>query len=335
MWENIKFKILEDKSMKLSVVSSALGGMTLDESLAYLKGLGVQQFELGVGGYPGKKHADALVLCRDEAKRNELVATFEKHGMEISALAVHGNCVHPNKEIAKTFEDDFRAACILAGQLGVEKIITFSGCPGSDEFAVQPSWVTCSWPNEYLEVIDYQWNKVLIPYWQEAVKFAESCGVKKICLEMHPGFCVYNPETLLRLRDAVGTMIGANLDPSHLIWQGMDVVDVVHTLGDAIYYFHAKDTEMNASNVRKNGVLDYKTYADLSKRSWVFRTMGYGSDALMWKKVISALKVVGYDDTISIEHEDALMSPKEGLEKAVCFVQSVIITEKPTAMWWI
>ena len=321
--------------MKLSVVSGALGAMSLDESLGYLRSLGVTQFELGVGGYPGTKHADAKILSVDEAKRKELTDTFKKHGMEISALSVHGNCVHPNKEIAAQFEADFRAACVLAGQLGVEKIVTFSGCPGSDPDAKQPSWVTCPWPNEYLEVLDYQWNEVLIPYWREAVKFASAAGVKKIALEMHPGFAVYNPETLLRLRREVGDLIGANLDPSHLIWQGMDIVEVINTLGDAIYYFHAKDTLLNSYNIRKNGVLDTKPYANVGERSWVFRTMGYGNDDITWKKILSQLLVVGYDGTISIEHEDSLMSAKEGLEKAITFLKDKIVYEKPGEMWWV
>ena len=320
--------------MKLSVVSGALGEMSLDESLGYLKSLGVTQFELGVGGYPGTKHADAKILSVDKAAREELLATFKKHGMEISALSVHGNSIHPNKKIAKSFEEDFRAACIFAGQIGVDRIVTFSGCPGSDPKAEQPSWVTCPWPNEYLDVLNYQWNEVLIPYWREAVKFAEANGVKRIALEMHPGFMVYNPETLLRLREAVGRTIGANLDPSHLFWQGMDIIDVINTLGDAIYYFHAKDTLLNEHNVRKNGVLDTKPYSDLKGRSWVFRTMGYGNDAAYWKKIISQLLVVGYDDSISIEHEDSLMSPKEGLEKAISFLQDKIVTEKPGGAWW-
>ncbi len=321
--------------MKLSVVSGALGGMSLDESLAYLSSIGVKQFELGVGGYPGTKHADAKILSKDEGERKKLLDTFKKYDMEISALSVHGNSIHPNKKIAASFEEDFRAACVLAGQIGVETIVTFSGCPGSDPKAEQPSWVTCAWPNEYLTVLDYQWNEVLIPYWREAVKFAAANGVKKIALEMHPGFMVYNPETCLRLREAVGDIIGANLDPSHLIWQGMDIVEVINYLGDAIYYFHAKDTLLNLHNVRKNGVLDTKRYSDLKNRSWVFRTMGYGNDGATWKKIISQLLVVGYDGSISIEHEDSLMSPKEGLEKAVSFLKDKIVYEKPGAEWWI
>ncbi|MBQ8881969.1 MAG: sugar phosphate isomerase/epimerase [Clostridia bacterium] len=321
--------------MKLSVVNGVFGGMSLDESLEFLSSMGVPQLELGVGGYPGTVHADAKVLIKDKAKRDALMATFEKYGMSISALSVHGNCVHPNKKIAASFQKDFEAACILAGQLGVDTVVTFSGCPGSDDKAKQPSWVTCPWPNEYLEVLDYQWNEVLIPYWKTAANYAKVHGVKKIALEMHPGFCVYNPETLLRLRSAVGDMIGANLDPSHLLWQGMDIVEVIYELGDAIYYFHAKDTLLIDHNVKKNGVLDTKGYGDVKNRSWVFRTMGYGTDDVTWKKILSALLVMGYDGSISIEHEDSLMSPKEGLSKAVNFLKDKIVVEKPGEMWWV
>lgn len=318
--------------MQLSVVNGVFGGMTLDESLKYLSDRGVHQLELGVGGYPGTVHADAKVLIHDEEGRRRLMETFEKYGATISALSVHGNCVHPNKAIAAKFEEDFEAACVLAGQIGVKRIVTFSGCPGGDPKSVQPNWVTCAWPPEYLDILEYQWKKVLIPYWKKAVKFAAANGVEKIALEMHPGFCVYNPETLLKLRAAVGPMIGANLDPSHLIWQGMDIVEVIRYLGDAIYYFHAKDTEMIMPNVRKNGVLDTKHYSDFANRSWVFRTMGYGTDN--WKQILSALKVAGYDDSISIEHEDGLMTATEGLDKAIDYLKGMIIVGGKADMWW-
>lgn len=318
--------------MQLSVVNGVFGGMSLDESLKFLADHGVHQLELGVGGYPGTVHADAKKLIHDQKGREELMSTFKKYNSTISAIAVHGNCVHPNKEIAAKFEEDFEAACVLAGQIGIKRIVTFSGCPGGDPAAQQPNWVTCAWPPEYLDILDYQWNQVLIPYWKKAVEFAAKNGVEKIALEMHPGFCVYNPETLLKLRAAVGPMIGANLDPSHLIWQGMDIVEVIHYLGDAIYYFHAKDTEMNMANVRKNGVLDTKHYGDFEHCSWVFRTLGYGTDN--WRKIISALKIVGYDDSISIEHEDGLMQPLEGLEKAISYIQPMLIVGGKAKMWW-
>ncbi len=322
--------------MKISVVSGILGGYSLDESLEYLAGLGVDEFELGVGGYPGKAHADALVLSKDKAARERLLETFQKHNMGISALSVHGNCVHPNREMAQKFEADFEAACILAGQIGIDRIVTFSGCPGSDPAAQQPSWVVCAWPPEYPEMLEYQWNDVLIPYWEKAVRFAQDNGVRRIALEMHPGFCVYNPKTCLRLRSAVGDLIGANIDPSHLFWQGMDILEVIRTLGEAkaIYYFHAKDTQLVMHNVRKNGVLDPTSFTQFSDRSWMFRTLGYGHDIGEWKQILSMLRVAGYDDSVSIEHEDGLMAPKEGLEKAIKLLRESIVREGNTNMWW-
>ncbi len=244
--------------------------------------------------------------------------------------------MHPNKETAAKFEADFEAACVLAGQIGIDRIVTFSGCPGSDPDAKQPSWVTCAWPSEYPQVLEWQWNEVLIPYWKKAVRFAADHGVKRIALEMHPGFCVYNPATCLRLREAVGDLIGANIDPSHLYWQGMDMLEVIRLLGEkkAIYYFHAKDTQMMPHNVRKNGVLDTKSFTMAADRAWVFRTLGYGHGAKEWKQIISMLKIMGYDDSVSIEHEDGLMSPKEGLEKAISFLKECVITQDNTNMWW-
>lgn len=175
----------------------------------------------------------------------------------------------------------------------------------------------------------------MIPYWKETVKFAESHGIKKIALEMHPGFCVYNPETMLKLRKAVGSdILGANFDPSHLFWQGIDPVAAIRELGDAIQYVHAKDSKVDAINTAMHGVLDTKHYTDEIHRSWIFRTVGYGHDFSVWKDIVSNLKLVGYDDVLSIEHEDSLMSPTEGLEKAVKFLKDVLIFEKSGDIWW-
>ena len=322
--------------MKISVVSSILADFSLEESLKYLSGLGVEQFELGVGGYPGKAHADALILHKDKAAREKLMETFQKYNMSISALAVHGNCVHPNREIAAKFEADFEAACILGGQLGIDRIVTFSGCPGSDKSAQLPAWVTCAWPPDYQQSLEYQWNEVLIPYWKKATAFAKDCGISRIALEMHPGFCVYNPATCLRLRAAAGELIGANVDPSHLFWQGMDILEVIRELSQAgaLYYFHAKDTQMLEHAVRCNGVLDTTSFTKIKDRAWTFRTLGYGHDALLWKQIFSMLKIFGYDDTISIEHEDGLMTPREGLEKAVAFLKELIIFDEGGASGW-
>ena len=254
--------------------------------------------------------------------------------MEISALSCHGNPVHPQKEIAASYDKTIRDTILLAEKLGLHQINTFSGCPGDCETSLHPNWVTCPWPEDFSEVLKWQWEKVLIPYWKDLVPFAKKHGVNKIALELHPGFCVYNTESLLKLRDAVGEEIGANLDPSHLIWQGMDPVAVIKKLGDAIFHFHAKDTKIDKYNTAVNGVLDTKHYSDEMHRSWIFRSVGYGNDLLYWKDIISALRLVGYDYAISIEHEDSLMSQNEGLSKAVDFLKQVITVENVGDMWW-
>ena len=321
--------------MKLSVLANCYGSKTLDETLSIFAGMGVEAVEIGAGGYPGKAHCNPAVLLNNEDEYKKFMATFEKYGIEPCALACHGNPIHPNKEIAASFEADFRDAVLLAEKMGLDTVITFSGCPGDHEGAKYPNWVTCPWPEDFLAILDYQWNEVLIPYWKEEVKFANAHGVTKIALEMHPGFCVYNPETLLKLRAAVGPTIGANFDPSHLIWQGIDPVAAIRELEGAIYHFHAKDTKVDQINTAKNGVLDTKHYGDELHRAWVFRAIGYGNDVAYWKDIASALRLVGYDKVMSIEHEDSLMSIDEGLTKAVEVLKQVIIKEpKPGSMAW-
>ena len=320
--------------MKLSVLAVALADRSLDEALKFLKERGVQQVEIGCGGYPGKAHCDPQVLLNDEKKLQEFKDTFAKYDLSIAALSTHGNAVHPNVSIAKAFHDDFVNAVLLAEKLGVDRIVTFSGCPGGSPVDQQPNWVTCAWPPEYQDILEYQWNEVLIPYWKKTAAFAAEHGIKKIAFEMHPGFCVYNPETMLRIRAAVGDILGANFDPSHLFWQGIDPVRAIRELGDAIYFFHAKDTAIDEYNVAANGVLDSKHFSDVKKRAWVFRTIGYGHDAKVWKDMMSALRIVGYDGPVSIEHEDGLMSGEEGLSKAIEFLKSVLIYEAPGEMYW-
>lgn len=320
--------------MKLSVLAVALADRPLAEALQFLKERGVQQVEVGCGGYPGKAHCDPAVLLSDPKKLQAFKDTFARSGLTISALSAHGNAVHPVPEIAKAYHEDFVNAVLLAEKLGVDRVVTFSGCPGGSPADRQPNWVTCAWPPEYQEIKKYQWEDVLLPYWDKTAAFAREHGINKIAFEMHPGFCVYNPETMLRIRAAIGDTLGANFDPSHLFWQGIDPVRTIRQLGDAIYFFHAKDTALDEQNVAVNGVLDSKHFSDVKNRSWVFRTIGYGHDAKVWKDMMSALRIVGYDGPISIEHEDGLMSGEEGLSKAIKFLQDVLMFEDPGEMYW-
>ena len=321
--------------MKLCVLANLYAKKPLEEVLGIMRDLGVDAVEIGCGGYPGKDHCDPEVLLNDDAKLKEWCGLFDKYGIELAALSCHGNPVHPDKKIAEAYDRDFRNACLLAEKVGVDTIITFSGCPGDHPGAKYPNWVTCLWPDDFLAILDYQWNEVLIPYWKEAAAFAKSHGVTHVALELHPGFCCYNTETLLKLRAAVGDVIGANFDPSHLVWQGMEPAAAIRMLGDAIYHVHAKDTKIDKINTARIGVLDTKHYSDEINRAWVFRSVGYGHDAAWWRDLVDNLRLVGYDKVLSIEHEDSLMSIDEGLGKAVSTLKEVIMKDpKPSTMAW-
>ena len=319
--------------MKLGIQGNYFSGLPLEEALQTCNRLGLAAIELKTPGYPQSAQIDINTLLSEVSEVKKLKEKLEQHNLFISALSCSGNHVHPQKNIREPFQDLFKRTIVLAEKMGIERLITFSGCPGDSPSSQYPNWVTCPWPDDFLKVLDYQWNEVLLPYWTATAKFAKDHGVK-ICFEMHPGFCVYNPETFLKLRDKAGDNVGLNFDPSHLFWQGIDPVEVIKALGKSIFHMHAKDSFVDKKNVRMNGVLDTKHYKNVAERAWTFRTVGYGNSAEKWKDIISSLRVAGYDYVLSIEHEDCLMSREEGLQKAIDFLKPMIITEAATEMWW-
>ena len=319
--------------MRVGVFTALLSQMSLDDVLKKLKSTGVNTVELGTGNYPGDPHCK-LSMLDNPAELDTFKKKLADNGFSISALSCHGNALHPDAEFAKTSQDVNEKTVRLAEKLGVPVVIDFSGCPGDSDNAKYPNWVTCPWPPDFLDVLDWQWEKKVIPYWTKRAKFAADHGAK-IAIEMHPGFVAYSPETMLKLRSIAGPSIGCNYDPSHMFWQGIDPIAAIRVLGDCIYHVHAKDTQIYERNLPITGVLDTKKYTDEKNRSWIFRTCGYGHDAEWWKEFVSTLRMFGYDYVLSVEHEDSLMSPEEGLTKAVSFLNGLVIKEQPTAAWWV
>ncbi len=320
--------------MKIGIVANVLQDKSFEEALKIYKEMGIQMIEPGCGGYAGKAHVDPAKLLQDPVALGQFKKTLDDSGLGISALSCHGNPIHPNVIKAKEYCEDMCNTVRLAEKLGIDTITCFSGCAGDFEGAQYPNWVTCSWPEDYLKILDYQWKDVLIPYWKKFARFAKKHGVAQIALELHPGFMVYNVETLKRLREAVGPEIGINFDPSHLLWQGMDPVAVLRACEGMVYHVHAKDVRIDKYNTALNGVLDTKHYSDETHRSWIFRTVGYGNGEEYWKDIFSELRKIGYDYVVSIEHEDSLMNRFEGLKKAVDMVKRCAILEEKSGMWW-
>ncbi len=318
--------------MRIGFLTALFGKEDLDQVIQKAKKLGVTDLELGTGNYPGDAHCK-LEYLSDTLLRKEFQKKLQDNGIRISALACHGNPLHPDRKFAKANDEVSRKTVQLAAKLGVPKVIEFSGCPGDSDHARYPNWVTSPWPDEYRDLLAWQWEKKVTPYWVSRNRHADNNGVN-IAIEMHPGFVVYSPETMHKLRTAAGKRIGANLDPSHLFWQGIDPIQAVRSLGETIFHIHAKDTKLFPSNIATAGVLDMKPYSDEINRSWIFRTVGYGHGTEFWADFISTLQMVGYDDVLSIEHEDSLMAVEEGLGKAVSFLDSLLIREKLAEMWW-
>ena len=318
--------------MKLGVLTVLLADKPLEEVLDMVAGMGVEAVEIGTGGFLGNTHCNPDELLGNESALKQFKGMIDEKGLIISALSCHGNPIHPDPKVSSPDHDAFRKTVRLAEKLGVENVLAFSGCPGGSDSDRTPNWITCPWPG-FTDILAWQWEKKIIPYWKEQAAFAREHGVR-IGFEMHPGFSVFTPEGLLRLREAAGDNIGANFDPSHLFWQGIDPIAAVYELRDCIYHVHAKDVKINELNSKINGVLDTKSYTEEAKRSWLFRTVGYGHSYDFWNEFVSMLRLVGYDHVLSIEHEDPFMSPREGLEKAVSFLKTVLIKQPRGEMWW-
>jgi sugar phosphate isomerase/epimerase len=320
--------------MDLGVLTVPLGERPRGDALDYLADLDVDAVELGCGGFPGSDHLDPDALLDGPERREALRTALDERQLSVSALATHNNPLHPDDERADRADRELRRAIRLADELDVPAVTCFSGLPGGSPDDTTPNWITAPWPPEHADALEYQWQRAT-EYWHDVATLAADHGVD-VAVEMHPNMLVHEPHGLAKLRDATNERIGANLDPSHLYWQGIDPVAAIRWLGAraAIHHVHAKDTELYESRQRTRGVLDTTGYDRPAERSWLFRTVGYGHGERHWKRIVTALRLVGYDGTLSIEHEDALTSPQEGLEKAVELLDRVLLASEPGEAFW-
>jgi len=321
--------------MDIGVLTVPLGGQSLEDAMAYLDGIGVDAVEIGVGGHPGDDHMPRDEYLDDDEAQNHVFDLLDEYDMRISALATHNNPLHPDDETAAQADTELREAIELADQLDVDAVTCFSGLPAGSPNDETPNWITAPWPGEHADAHEYQWEEVAIPYWRDLADHAADHGVD-LAVEMHPNMLVYEPSGMARLREETNHHVGANFDPSHLYWQGIDVTDAIRLLGehDAIHHVHAKDTKVYEAQARTKGVLDTTPYDEEADRSWLFRSVGYGHGEEHWKDIVSTLRMVGYDGALSIEHEDSLTSSNEGLEKAVDLLQRAVFREQPGEAYW-
>ncbi len=306
--------------MKIGFVSDSLGNMSLEDMLDNAVRLGVRGIEVNTCGWSTAPHFDLKEMLGNPGARAEFKAAFESRGLEIISLNANGNPLHPaDPAQRKGLMDTIR----VAGEMGLTTVCAMSGLPEGAPGDVTPNWVVSSWPPETQAILKYQWEDRLIPFWEGIAVLARENGVERIALELHGNQCVYNVPSLLRLRKAVGPVVGANLDPSHLFWMGADPLTAAEFLGEAVYHVHAKDTLLNPPVTATTGLLENGGLANVQARSWSYITLGFGHGEEWWRQFCYRLKMGGYDGWLSIEHEDLLLNALEGLEKSVALLQNI------------
>ena len=309
--------------MKLGFVSDSLGGMSLDDLLDNAVRMGISGVEVNTCGWSTAPHFDLTGMLGNPAAQAGFKAAFADRGLEIISLNANGNPLHPTDPAQA---DGLRDTIRVAGEMGITTVCTMSGLPAGSASDTMPNWVVSSWPPETQAILRYQWEEELVPFWTEVTALARESGVEKIALELHGNQCVYNVPSLFKLRDAVGPVIGANLDPSHLFWMGADPLIAAEALGEAVYHVHAKDTMLNAPVQATTSLLENGSLMDIPARSWSYITLGFGHGEEWWRQFCYRLKMAGYDGWLSIEHEDVLLNSLEGLEKSVTLLQGVMPT---------
>ena len=311
--------------MKLSFCTDSLGHLAFEPMLDKLLELGVTGVEMTTGGWSSAPHVRTKELLESADKRQQFLKAIESRGMTIVALNVSGNPLDPGA-LGQRHKQETEEALQLAGELGVKKIVMMSGLPPASPHDTIPNWITytVSWPPTLKNCLDYQWNEVAIPYWLGLVERARHSGVERFALENFSSMLVWNPETLFRLRDAVGPMVGLNLDPSHLIWMGADPIAAARALGPAIHHVHGKDVRLERGLVDINGLLETKPVEEVANRAWNYVAVGCGQDLQWWKAFFSVVRMMGYNDWVSLEMEDLTMSVEAGIASSVAALQQTI-----------
>ena len=309
------------RPLELGLYTDSLKHLDFEAALDVAAEIGATGIEIATGGQSSAPHLRIDALLGDAGRRTEFAAAFERRGLRIAALNCSAWPLHP--VVGNAHVTLIRSSIRLAAELGVRKIVSMSGSPGDGPESTTINFAWYPWPDDSVALLDRQWAAA-IELWQDIGAFARDAGVERIALELHPLHLVYNVPTLQRLRDAVGPIVGANLDPSHLFWQQMDPLAVIRALGPAVHHVHLKDTELVPAQVAIAGVLDQRPFEDPANRAWVFRTVGSVHGHEFWSAFVAALREVGYDDVLAIENEDAGLTPEAAVEQAARFMRPLL-----------
>jgi sugar phosphate isomerase/epimerase len=317
--------------VKLAVFTDGLERRSLEEALDWIVAElpEVEGVELGAGGYSPAPHCDAAELADSAPARERLLSALADRGLELYALNVSGNPLHPDPTVAGRHQRELERGIRLSAELGASRLVVMSGCPGpSPREAPAPHFVGGGWLPDLEGVLEWQWTERVLPYWRERSRDAQAAAPDlRLCFELHPGTCVYNVQSFERLAEA-GSNLAVNLDPSHFFWQGIDPLAVVERLGDRVAFVHGKDTLELPENRDLNGVLDARWPGRPEEMPWNFATVGRGHDRNWWARFVTALRHAGYDGPLCIEWEDPFVEPEESIRESARVLHEAIAREE-------
>jgi sugar phosphate isomerase/epimerase len=322
----------DHSGMRVGLFTDGLADLDRRAAFAWCAEHGIRDVELGVGTWSPRPHLDLDAVLSEKAARQGLLDDLSEHGLQLAALNAAGNPLHPDLRQRRRAQDALRGAIELAALLGVQRVVTMSGCPGArlgGGVGIFGIWsLSCDDEGLY----DWQLEECVGPYWAEVSKWtARVAPDLKICLELHPGVTVFGVDGYRRLQTFTGPNIGVNLDPSHFFWQGIDPVAVIGELGDAVCFAHGKDTTIHQDRMRLHGLLDPRYPVDPDKAAWHFSAVGRGHGLDTWTAFVAALRVAGYDGVISVEHEDPSLPPEQCIAESADTLRAAIAAEVSAA----
>jgi len=321
--------------MKLGIFTNLFGEWPLEQVARFVSGLGYEAVELPV--WEGSRHLPLEAALA--GKGREVKKMLADHGLAISALC-HGVAgtlsmgpldsstdlwapgMSPEQKVAYAVEQ-LKSSARAASELEVPVVTALIGSHVWDKWYIFPP-ANEKLYEEGFRLFAERWNPILDEYRKYGVKFG---------LEVHPTGIAYNIETAQQALKALDSRpeFGFNFDPSHLVWQLIDPVVFIKTFGPRIFHCHAKDGELQEDEVRRSGVIPTGAWTR-PDRGFRFRVPGWGQ--VDWRRVMTALVSVGYDYVLSFEHEDPVMSPEEGAEKAIAYLRPLVIRKPLARVWW-
>jgi sugar phosphate isomerase/epimerase len=315
--------------LQIAIFNDGLAHLDRRAALLWCAERGVSSFELGVGGWRQAQHVDLDLLLREPSARRELLADFEEFGVSLACVNAAGNALHPERAVARLHAAAIRGAIELADLLGVDRVVTMSGCPGGPDGGRLPIFAPWALNPDCEDLWNWQWEERVRPFWEELGQtvLAEHSRVQ-LCIELHAGAAAYNPASFRRLSAIAGGRLRLNLDPSHFWWMGIDPLAVVEELGELVGWMHGKDTLLRDDAIRRDGIFDFRYGEDGPDVPWRFVSVGEGHSDEQWQELLHAARRAGYAGPVSIEYEEPPprvgASIEAGVERSLLALQRIL-----------